>query len=107
MGVRRFDPRYDQEREDPRDLSSRTDARRERKRAEQELLEMAESLVKLSDRVLERLELPEDVLEVLSATRRIKSPAARNRSLRALRIALRGCEPALLAKVLRAIEGHR
>ena len=107
MGVRRFDPRYDGEPEDPRDLSSRSDARRERKRAEAALFEMAERLVKLSDRVLERLELPEEVLETLADTRRIKSPAARNRSLRALRIALRGCDPALIRKVERALEGHR
>jgi len=103
----KYDPRYDEPPEDPRDLSSRTDARRERKRAEAHLLETAERLVALSDRVVEKLELPEHLAEALHETRRIKSGPARNRALRSLRIALRACEPEFLQRLDRAIEAHR
>jgi ribosomal 50S subunit-associated protein YjgA (DUF615 family) len=102
----KYGPRYDEPPDDPRDLRSRTDARNERKRAEARLLETAERLSGLSDRVIARLGLPEHVGEALGEARRIKRGSARNRALRSLRIALRACEPAFLNELARALDGH-
>lgn len=95
-----YDPRYDGEPDDPRDLRSRTDARRERREAEERLLELANELVDLADRLREKLELPESVEEAVLEARRIKSIPARNRAVRTVRIALRDSEPERIRSAL-------
>jgi ribosome-associated protein len=74
---------------DDRDLTSRSDARRERKQSEAEWAELAETLVGLTARQLGRIELPDRVLEAVLEARRIVTPVARARSLRQVRRELR------------------
>jgi ribosome-associated protein len=71
------------------DLRSRTDARRERKESEEALMRLAKALVDLPQRSLDRLALPESVLDVVVRARLVRDPAPKNRALRLVRIALR------------------
>lgn len=77
---------------DERDLRSRTDAARERKQTEEQLMALAETLVGLNERQLGKLELPEGLLQRVEDARRVKDPAPRYRALRLVRAALRGDE---------------
>jgi ribosome-associated protein len=77
---------------DDRDLRSRSDARRERKQSEQALADLSKGLVEASQKQLGRLGLPESVLEVVLAARRIESPIARSRALRLVRKELRASD---------------
>jgi ribosome-associated protein len=83
--------RYEQERADAddRDLRSRTDAKRERVTEETALMELAKRLVELKDKRLERLALPEDVVEAVVFARSIQSAPALTRQLRLIRQHLR------------------
>ena len=83
--------------EDDRDLRSRSDARRERKRREAAWAELGEALVNLSLRRLEQLALPEGLHEAVLGARAIKSPAARMRALRLVRRELRDGDEAVIA----------
>jgi ribosomal 50S subunit-associated protein YjgA (DUF615 family) len=76
--------------DDAEDLTSRTDQRRERKASEEQLMQLGEALVGLSERHLARLGLPESVLVVVKETQRVPTASARNRALRFVRAALRG-----------------
>ena len=78
--------------EDDEDLSSRTDARTERRRSEAAWAEFAKTLVTISERLLLRMELGEGLLRVVQDTRRITSPGAKNRALRLVRSELRGLD---------------
>jgi ribosome-associated protein len=98
--VRFFDPRFDPEPDDPRDLRSRTDERRERKTSETKLFELAQTLVGLSERSLAKLELDEALLDAVHDARLITSPAARNRALRVVRATLRNLDAEAIAKRL-------
>jgi ribosome-associated protein len=78
--------------EDDEDLSSRTDARNERRRSEAARAEFAKTLVTISERHLLRMQLGEELLRVVQDTRRITSPGAKNRALRLVRKELRGLD---------------
>ena len=91
------------EREDPRDLRSRSDARRERKAAEAHLVALARSLVSLSGRRLLTLDLPELVLDAVQDARRIASAIARERQLRLIRQRLREADHEAIAARLDAM----
>ncbi|HYQ00049.1 MAG TPA: ribosome biogenesis factor YjgA [Polyangiaceae bacterium] len=78
--------------EEQDDLTSRTELRAERKRAEAAWMDFAKTLITISERQLLRLELSEDVLRVIQDTRLITSPTARGRGLRLIRQELRGLE---------------
>jgi ribosome-associated protein len=78
--------------EDDEDLTSRTDARTERRRSEAAWAEFAKTLVTISERHLLRMQLGEELLRTVQETRRITSPGARNRALRLVRQELRGLD---------------
>jgi ribosome-associated protein len=78
--------------EDDEDLTSRTDARTERRRSEEAWAEFAKTLVTMSERHLLRMELGEELLRVVQDTRRITSAGAKNRGLRLVRTQLRGLD---------------
>jgi ribosome-associated protein len=85
------DRRYEEERAnaDDRDLRSRTDAKHERVSEENALMALAKRLVELKDKQLQRLALPEDVLEAVVFARTIRSAPAHTRQLRLIRQHLR------------------
>ena len=78
--------------EDDEDLTSRTDARTERRRSEEAWAEFAKTLITISERQLLRMELGEELLRIVQDTRRITSPGAKNRALRLVRTQLRGLD---------------
>jgi ribosome-associated protein len=86
--------------EDDEDLTSRTDARTERRRSEEAWAEFAKTLITISERHLLRMQLGEGLLRVVQDTRRITSPGARNRALRLVRQELRGLDLAQLRERL-------
>ena len=81
------------------DLTSRTDRRKVRLAEEQALLDLAEALVGLSEQVLARFDLPEDVIAPIADARLVRSAAARNRALRLVRAALRDLDEAALRRI--------
>ena len=85
------------------DLRSRTDLRRERKESEEALMRLAKALVDLPQRSLDRLALPESVLDVVVRARLVRDPAPRNRALRLVRIALRDGDSAAIAQALEEV----
>ncbi len=94
--------------QDDRDLRSRSDARRERKRIEAESAGLAEALVDLPGRQLEKLELPPELLDAVLEARRIVSPVARKRALRLVRRELRAGDGASIeARLARVREPNR
>jgi ribosomal 50S subunit-associated protein YjgA (DUF615 family) len=74
---------------DDDDATSRGDLKRARRVREDALSRLATDLVRLSAKNLERLALPESVLEAVYETQRISSLRARGRQLRVVRGALR------------------
>jgi ribosome-associated protein len=84
------------------DLTSRTDRRKERLAEEQALLTLAETLVDLSEQALSRLALPEEVLDPVADARLVRSAAAKNRSLRLVRAALRNLDESELRRIRQA-----
>jgi ribosome-associated protein len=88
----------DQQRPDPRDLRSRSDAKRERKSREDWLATLAQDLVALRPRHVERLALPEPLADAIRDARAITSPIARARQLRLVRRALREVDADALAR---------
>jgi ribosomal 50S subunit-associated protein YjgA (DUF615 family) len=86
---RAFENEPDTEGEIDADLPSRADARRAERVLEEALAKLARDLVALDPRKLQRLGLPELVLETALDTQAIRSAAARNRQLRLVRAALR------------------
>jgi ribosome-associated protein len=75
---------------DDRDLTSRSDLRKQRKQSEQAYAELARSLCDCTNKQLIRLVLQDALLEVVQQARRIESPGARDRALRLVRRELRG-----------------
>jgi ribosomal 50S subunit-associated protein YjgA (DUF615 family) len=78
--------------EQAEDLTSRSDLRRANRVVEETLARLSQELVGLNRRQLEALELPEAVLDAVTDTQAIKSPPARQRQLRLVRIALRSAD---------------
>jgi len=100
-GVRKLaDILREQQRDDPRDLRSRSDARRERKQSEDHLVDLARRLTALKPRQLDRLALPETLLEAVMAARKITSPVAHARQLRIVRREIRVTDAAQLEQSL-------
>lgn len=86
--------------EDDSLLTSRTDLRAERKRSEEAWMEFAKELVTISERHLLRLELSEEVLQVIQDSRRITSPGAKSRALRLIRQEMRNLDLVALREKL-------
>lgn len=74
---------------DAEETRSRSDSRRERRELEAALVRLARELIRLSDRKLELLRLPDEVLDTVNDARAITSAPALNRQLRVVRSALR------------------
>lgn len=87
-------------------LISRTDVRRAERELEDTLARLSKSLVELRPRQLEKLELPELVLDSVLDTQAIASHAARNRQLRVVRAALRESDWSLVRARLDALLKH-
>jgi len=90
----------------PDDYRSRSDTRTAEREVEEALARLSRELVELSERSIERLELPEPVLDAVLDTRAIKSPPARNRQLRLVRSELRKGDWALVRARLDALTRH-
>lgn len=93
--------------EDPRDLSSRTDARREQRESEDALTELATRLTELGKKHFARLSLPEYLAIAVVEARRITSPPALERQLRVVRRVLRGLDIAPILAALDELEHPR
>ena len=78
--------------DEERSVRSRSDARRAEAAREEALVRLAKDLVEQSERRLERLDLPDPVLDAVLDAHKIKSHAALNRQIRTVRGALRGAE---------------
>lgn len=74
---------------DDRDLTSRSDRRKERKETEEGYATLARDLCECSDKQLKQLALPEPLLNGVLEARRIESPSAKDRALRLIRRELR------------------
>ena len=91
---------------DSESLRSRTDARRAERELEDTLARLSKALVELSPRNLEKLALPEPVLDSVLDTQTIASHAARNRQLRVVRSALRESDWSLVRARLDSLLKH-
>lgn len=78
---------------DDRNLVSRTEERRAKQRAEEELFELAERLASLKPQQLARLELADHILDIIDELRIIEDLSARNRATKRLRAELRDVDP--------------
>lgn len=88
---------------DDRCLVSRTEERREKQRLEAERFELATKLTQLKRGHLDRLELPDPLLEMIDEVHVIQSAPARTRALKRLRAELRDIDLELLGKRLSAL----
>jgi ribosome-associated protein len=87
-------------------LVSRSDLRRANRELEDTLARLSSELVELRPRLLEKLELPEEVLDTVLDTQAIASHAARNRQLRLVRAALRDADWSLIRARLDTLLKH-
>jgi ribosomal 50S subunit-associated protein YjgA (DUF615 family) len=101
---RPFDTNADDDQHAP--LLSRADARRAERELEDSLARLAKDLVELRPRSLEKLSLPELVLESVLDTQTIASHNARNRQMRVVRAALRDADWSLIRARFDALEKH-
>lgn len=85
---------------EPDEIPSRTDAKKQRVRHEEELMALAQALVALKDKSLEKLSLSESVLEAVWKARAITAAAARYRALRVVRAVLRDVDLVTLRRAL-------
>jgi ribosome-associated protein len=83
------------------ELRSRGDARREQKKSEEHLMQLGMALTELSDRLLARLDLPEEVVDKVVSARAIRELAPKSRALRLVRIALRATDAGHIQNKLR------
>jgi ribosome-associated protein len=88
------------------DLTSRGDLRRANRVVEETLARLASDLSTLNQRQLATLELPEAVVDAVLGVRAIKSPPARQRQLRLVRIALRSADWDVIAERTRHLLEH-
>jgi len=91
---------------EPDVIPSRTDAKKERVRHEEELMALSEALVKLNAKMLGRLPLPETALDAVVEAQAITAPAARHRALRVVRAELRDMDLVALQKALDRLHGR-
>ena len=92
--------------EETEDLTSRGDLRRANRVVEETLARLTQDLAGLSRRQLGVLELPEAVLDTVTDAQAIKSPPARARQLRLVRIALRTANWDVIAERVRHLLEH-
>lgn len=88
------------------DLTSRGDLRRANRVVEETLARLARDLSTLNQRQLAALELPEAVVDAVVGVRAIKSPPARQRQLRLVRVALRSADWDVIAERTRHLLEH-
>lgn len=86
--------------QDESDLTSRSDLRKDRLKAEGHYMVLSERLCSVSIKRIAQLELSEFLLELIDAVRRIESPAARDRALRRVRKELRDIDIEVLERKL-------
>lgn len=91
---------------DTEPLLTRAEARRAEREIEETLARMAKELVELAPRTLERLSLPDLVLDAVLDTQTIKSSIARTRQLRVVRAALRDSDWSPIRARLTALNKH-
>jgi ribosomal 50S subunit-associated protein YjgA (DUF615 family) len=103
---KRNDPPGDAPPDDESDLRSRTDARKERLAREELLMRLSEALVASGAAVLEKLELPEALMDAIRDTQAIRPGPARNRSLRLVRSALRDEDFEAIRQKFGAVHGN-
>jgi ribosome-associated protein len=84
------------DRDSQQSLVSRSDLRRANRELEDTLARLSSELVELKPRLLEKLELPEVVLDTVLDTQAIASHTARNRQLKLVRAALRDADWSLI-----------
>lgn len=92
--------------ETPEDLRSRGDERRANQEVESALARLSSDLAEQSAARLQRLSLPEPVLDAVRDAQAIKSFAARKRQLRVVRGALRSSDWSLIRARLDALLRH-
>ena len=88
---------------DDRDLTSRSDLRREQKQAEQGYADLARALCDCTGKQLNRLNLHDALLEVVEQARRIDSPSAKDRAVRLVRRELRSADVQAIRRRLDAV----
>jgi ribosome-associated protein len=96
----------DEPADDRSDLSSRSDARRENRELEEKLARLAKQLGELRPALLEKLDLPEAVLDVIRDAQAMRDARAKNRQLRLVRTALRESDWSLIAARVEALLKH-
>jgi len=92
--------------EEEEDFTSRGDIRRAEKTKEQALSRLARDLASLREKQLDRLELPEDILDAVLAAKAIESPRARERQLRVVRGTLRDTQWAAIRARVEHLREH-
>ena len=88
---------------DDRDLTSRSDLRKQRKQSEQAHADLARALCDCTKKQFSRLALPDSLLEVVLQARRIESPGAKVRALRLVRRELRSGDSEAVRRQLDAV----
>lgn len=89
---------------DDRDLTSRSDLRKERKQSEQAFADLARALCECTKRQFERLVLDDALYQVVIKARQIESPAAKDRALRLVRRELRNGDAGSVRQQLDALD---
>jgi ribosome-associated protein len=89
---------------DDRDLTSRSDLRREQKQSERAYTDLASALCDCTKKQFERLVLDEELRRVVVEARRIESPAAKERALRLVRRELRSGDSEAIKRQLDALK---
>lgn len=92
---------------DERDLTSRSDLRKERKQSEQAYAELARTLCDCTKRQFERLVLADALYQVVTLARKIDSPSAKDRALRLVRRELRDGDADSVRRQLEALNSPK
>ena len=93
--------------QDDRELTSRSDLRRERKQSEQAHADLARALCDCTKKQFERLVLEDALYQVAIQARKIDSPAAKYRALRLVRRELRDSDADSVRKQLEALNSPK
>jgi len=91
--------------QDDRDLTSRSDLRKERKQSEQAHTDLARALCDCTKKQFERLVLEDALYQVVVQARKIDSPSAKDRALRLVRRELRDGDADSVRQQLEALNG--
>lgn len=93
--------------QDDRDLTSRSDLRKERKQSEQAHADLARALCDCTKKQFERLVLADALFQVVTEARKIDSPSAKYRALRLVRRELRDGDADSVRQQLEALNGPK